>query len=228
MLAGHSLSGSFSLFTLLEKPDLFNAVISGSPGPIDPLIPYLSNENINNSAPILYSSIGSQDFTDTTIFRKFEGKLNALIPTSDYNFEVHDGETHFTNLVLNLQDGLLYLYQNWSFTLPEQFQGSAVALIKKHYAGLEEKFGHEIKPGEWDTIFPIMDRLAKKGDFHSAIELLRWCVELYPDSDQAYAFLAKAHFDIGQPDKGKEYLEKALFINPQNTFALRMKAMVGQ
>jgi tetratricopeptide (TPR) repeat protein len=71
-----------------------------------------------------------------------------------------------------------------------------------------------------------MDQLAQRGDFQNAIDILEYCTELHPESDQAYAFLAKAHFDQGNYKSGKRYLEKALDLNPKNRFAQRIKMMI--
>jgi tetratricopeptide (TPR) repeat protein len=71
-----------------------------------------------------------------------------------------------------------------------------------------------------------MDQLARRGDFKNAIGILNYCIEVYPNSDQAYAFLAMAHFDIGEIEKGTKYLEKALELNPDNQFAKEMSRRI--
>ncbi len=226
ILSGHSLSGSFTLFAAIETPGLFHAYIAGSPGPLEPLLSHLTTNNPVKNASILYSSVGSNDLTDTASFRELEEEIISIVGKTNVRFEIHPGETHFSNAVINLQKGLLYAYSDWKFVIPPDVDESVVELIKKHYNHLAEKYGVDVKPDEWKDIYPLMDRLAKSGDFASAIKLLYWTIELYPSSDQAYAFLAKAHFDTGQFEKGKTYLETALMLNPENRFALHMKEML--
>ena len=72
-----------------------------------------------------------------------------------------------------------------------------------------------------------MDKLAKRGDFKNAIKLLQYCIELYPQSDQAYAFLARAYINISDKESAKKYLEKALKINPNNKYASQIKKQFG-
>ena len=83
--------------------------------------------------------------------------------------------------------------------------------------------GYPVKPGQWKVLFPIMDSLAKQGDFKNVIRLLTYCISLNPQSDQAYAFLARAHMSTGKIDSAKSYIDKALSINPKNSYALELK-----
>ena len=71
-----------------------------------------------------------------------------------------------------------------------------------------------------------MDKLAKRGDFKNAIQILKYCIQLYPQSDQAYAFLARAYISMGDKESAQANLEKALSMNPQNGFALEIKSML--
>lgn len=83
--------------------------------------------------------------------------------------------------------------------------------------------GYTVKPVQWKVLFPIMDSLARQGDFKSVIRLLTYCISLYPQSDQAYAFLARAHMSTGKIDSAKANVDKALSINPNNSYALELK-----
>jgi len=230
VLAGHSLSGDFVIYSMLKEPSLFNAYIAGSPGPIEPIIKILDTTEFTYSAPdykFFYSSIGSKDNTDTLIFRKFEGKLKKEVNNQIVcKFDINAGENHISNIVINYQTGIYKLYNNWQFKLPDNLDKPISEELNSHYDNLERKFGYRPEISEWDVIYPTMDILAKRGDFKNAIDILKYCTEIHPKSDQAYAFLAKAHFDTGQMELGKKYLEKSLELNPENPFARRMKMMI--
>lgn len=230
VIAGHSLGGDFVIYSMIKEPSLFNAYIAGSPGPIEPIIKILETTELMNSIPdykFFYSSIGSMDNTDTLTFRKFEEILKKEVNNQvECNFDINAGENHISNIVINYQTGINKLYYDWQFILPDNLNKPISEEVKSHYDKLEKKFGYRPEISEWDVIYPIMDILAKRGDFKNAIDILNYCVEIHPNSDQAYAFLAKAHFDTGQMELGIKYLNKSIELNPENPFALRMKMMI--
>jgi len=231
VLAGHSLSGDFTIYTLLKNPSICNAYISGSPGPIESILNMIKDikESINMSDNYKYffTSIGSQDFTDTASFRQFEKLFKNVTDSQiDCHFYINKGENHISNIAINFQKGITSLYHDWQFKLPDELEKPINEVLKDHYNNLEKKFGYKIDIDEWEVIFPTMDKLAKRGDFENAINILKYCIELYPKSDQAYAFLAKAYFDTGKMDLGKQYLGKSLELNPDNQFSRRMKMMI--
>jgi predicted alpha/beta superfamily hydrolase len=227
VMAGHSLGGDFVIYSMLKEADLFDAYIAGSPGPQDVILNLLDYEEFNflrDKYRYFYASVGSEDFSDTLTFRKIEEKMKAKMGENvDSYFKIHYGEGHISNLVIGYQEGLMTLYQDWKYELPESLDKPVSEDLKEHYDKLEAKFGFRPVPGEWTVIFPVMDQLARRGDFGNAIEILKYDLILYPESDQAYAFLAMAHFDTGKIEEGKQYLEKALELNPENPFALGMK-----
>ena len=230
VFAGHSAGGDFVLYTYLNDPQLFNAYIAGSPGPIEQIIEYIKSSTVNlptNDYRFLFTSIGSQDFTDTQSFKLLESLMHEIADEQhEYHFKINQDENHLSNIAINFQKGFLNLYKDWKYHLPDQLELPVSQLLRDHYQKLEEKFGYPPKIGEWEVIFPIMDQLAKRGDFNNAIDILKYGIELHPDSDQAYAFLAKAHFDTAQFEAGKKYLEKALQLNPENQYALQIKMML--
>lgn len=230
VFAGYSAGGGFVIYTFLQNPELFKAYIAGSPGPINQVIDFANTSEIDLKTEdyrFLYSSVGTYEDTDTLGFRALEKilKENAEKQHS-YHFKINPGENHMSNIAVNFQNGFLKLYENWKFHLPDSLEKPVRQLLQNHYNRIEAKFGYKPKIDKWEVIFPTMDKLAKRGDFTNAIDILKYCIEIYPESDQAYAFLAKVHFDTGKFELGKKYLEKALEINPENKFAQRMKMML--
>lgn len=230
VLCGHSLGGDFTLFAMLREPSLFNAYIAGSPGPLNALIPWMDSIDVDlipQDYRFCYTSMGSEEQAAIPAFENISGKLQtATGDRVDCHTEIHQGEDHISNIVINQQSALVELFSDWKFELPEQPDRPVSELLIAHCDRNEEKFGFRPGVSEWGVLFPLMDQLAKRGDFKDAIDILEYTVEIHPDSDQAWAFLARAHFDTGQMEAGKKYLQKALEINPENPFALEMKRIL--
>ena len=229
-LSGHSLGGNFVIYSMISRPNLFNAYIAGSPGPIETILELVDNidSDFNISAyTYLYSSTGSLDDTDTSAFNLFKKKLSSKINDKvDFYCDIHNGENHISNIVINYQTGITKLYQDWAFVLPDKLDKPISEKLRNHYDNLESKFGYRPEINEWEVIFPTMDQLAKRGDFENAINILKYCIKIHPDSDQAYAFLARAYISMGNIDLAKENLNKSIEINPQNQFTLNLKQML--
>ncbi|MBD3376127.1 tetratricopeptide repeat protein [candidate division KSB1 bacterium] len=226
-IAGHSLGGGFSIYTFLSNMDLFNACIAGSPYPLEFLSDLASPQDLFKNMSdyrFFFSSIGTEKDVSEGHFKQFQNILIKNAPQNlDYLFTIHKGEDHISNIALNFQNGLKSLYSDWTFVLPDTLDKPIDRLLTAHYQKLSEKMGYPIEPDQWKVIFPLMDTLAKQGNFKSAIRLLTYGIDLYPQSDQAYAFLARAYMSTGKIDSAKSNIDKALSINPQNSYALELK-----
>lgn len=229
-IAGHSMGAAFTFYTFLKRPELFDAYIAGSPGPLETIIQIASEkENFNSliDNKFFFSSIGSKETESLDGYNLLidlfsRNKTEKL----DLHLGVNIGENHISNISVNYQSGITQLYHDWQFILPPSLEKPAAELLKDHLSNLKNRLGYEPIMGEWEVFFPIMDQLAKRGDFKNAIGILNYCIQVHPNSDQAYAFLAMAHFDIGEIEKGTKYLEKALELNPDNQFAKEMSRRI--
>lgn len=229
-ISGHSLGGGFAIYAFLSRTELFNLCFAGSPYPLEYLINMIKNENTlheTSAFKFLYSSIGTKNDVMESQFDIFQKMVKEKAPENvGYSFHINKGENHISNIAINFQNGLQTYYADWQFELPDTLNKPAHLLLANHYDSLSHKLGYSVKPDEWDVIYPLMDRLAQRGDFENAIHILKYCLKLYPQSDQAYAFLARAYLSLGDNKAASTNLDLALSINPQNKFALELKAML--
>lgn len=229
-IAGHSLGGGFAIYAFLLRTNLFNLCIAGSPYPLEYLTNMIAREDVLNETSayrFLYSSMGTVNDSPVLQLENFKQAFIDKAPQNvQYSFQINEGASHISNIALNFQAGLKAFYKDWKFVLPDTLSSSIDVMLSNHYKSLSQKVGYSVKPGEWEVIFPIMDKLAKRGDLKNAIQILKYCTELYPQSDQAYAFLARAYMSAGEQESAQTYLEKALSINPQNKFALQIKSIL--
>lgn len=120
-LLGHSFGGLFCLFTLLERPNLFENIVASSP-PLhfgDHAMLRIESEFAERHPKLptnLYYAVGSREdtapqsqmvqsliaFREQLESRKYE-KLNTL-------GVIHDGETHASNRLVTYLHGLRYVF----------------------------------------------------------------------------------------------------------------------
>jgi hypothetical protein len=231
-IVGHSLGGGFALYAFLSRPDLFTLCIAGSPYPLEALTPMTGQIQIPDTLSprrSVYSAIGTEEDVAESTFTAFRSAfLDAAPETVSGVFRIHDGETHLSNLAVTFQRGLQTVCHDWRFELPDTLNAPVDTLITAHYDRLSTRVGYTVRPGQWEVLFPAMDALAKRNDVANAIRVLRYTLDLYPQSDQAHAFLARAYLSTGQPDSARMHVETALSLNPQNPFALRIQGMLNR
>ncbi len=219
-ISGHSLGGGFALYAFLKEPAIFNLCMAGSPYPIQQILKIQVDTFPDHRH--LYSSMGTVDDISQKDFSALKKHLeaNSQITTQ---FDIHQGESHISNIAINFQEGLKFFYTDWHFQLPETITQPIDKLLFQHYEQLSNKMGYAVNVNEWQVIYPIMDQLARNRDFDNAIKALKYCIKIHPKSDQAYAFLARAYVSTGDMIAAKENLRKALSLNPNNKMALQMK-----
>ncbi|WP_158870202.1 alpha/beta hydrolase [Maribellus comscasis] len=118
VLVGYSMAGNFVVYTLLTGQELFNIFLSGSPYRLDMYKSELIDSFTNNlkTKKTLYTSIGSIDQTKqleffNTFCSRFGQENNDLL---NFKYEVVVNRDHNNNFLINWQDGLDYIYRDWT------------------------------------------------------------------------------------------------------------------
>lgn len=110
ILNGHSFCGSFTIYSLLNKPEYFDSYIASSPTPIIDLISsesYLKLDRLNKEISF-YFSYGSKDMKQVQKWsKKMKENLSGQAFTNfDWKFEIHEGKNHNDSDVIALFHGL--------------------------------------------------------------------------------------------------------------------------
>lgn len=111
ILNGHSFCGSFTIFSMLEKPEYFDCFIAASPTPIMDLVEYDSYLQIDKTSKkkmLFYFSYGSKDMKQV---KKWSNKLKENLSEHefvniDWEFEIFEGKRHQNSDVIALVQGL--------------------------------------------------------------------------------------------------------------------------
>lgn len=118
-LLGHSYGGLFSLYTLVERPGLFQRIIAASPaaGWQDNLLVTRARQTLKSlKTPVrLELSAGDEGdlerqlLSETTAFAKFLGELKPA--NLDYRFTIYPGENHNSVRFASFPPGLYWIYR---------------------------------------------------------------------------------------------------------------------
>lgn len=226
ILIGHSLGGLYVVNTLLNDPELFDAYIA-----IDPSL-WWDNQSLidkaekivdNNLKSILYITFCEDAPHITFSTSQFVEVLNNKKPQNlSWGYKFMPNEFHSSMPHRSTYDGLEFIFKDWRFSA-KSLKYFSIPNLKDHYTKLTAKFGFECKPSEsflniWGYSF------LRAKDIESAIELFSYCVELYPESANAYDSLGEGHMTNGDTELAIKYYNKSLELNPGNDNAHKMLA----
>jgi len=220
ILVGHSLAGLFSVGTLSQSPDLFQATIALSPSVYWNQFEWLKNaenflDRYDSLKHFLFISGEKKDEEQTRYLDKFKDLVEAKAPKDFlYEYRCFPEEDHGSVAFPGLYSNLKQLFQGWQF--PGEAWEMGPDKVKEHFQSLSERFGYPI---------PITEEFLTDHAFHGlrrhkapdeAIRLFEFCLSLYPNSAESYEGLGEAYAQKGMKEKAIECYQKALELNPAN------------
>ncbi len=217
ILLGPQAGASFSLYTLMEQPDLFRINIITNPFWNLSVREYLlaKADNFFNQEgslkSFLFITCNTSDDNETTMEYLYklskiveEGKksdftmiLNPLEEKEDDNFIPSPG----------LKNGLKAYFKEYRF--PEIAEINGLEDLNQYYQNLSQKYGYEIDIPEF-TLIRQGDKLQERGKIEQARMLFEYTIRHYPHNLNSYHRLAELHRSMGDYNKSVEYYEQFL------------------
>ena len=211
ILFGHSLCGMYSIYTMFDNPEIFDAYIAASPWLMfndEYVIRYAKEKykilDLNNKR--LFISLGEEP-------RYFDSlnKLTNLLSNNDdglnWVYNKYDKEDHGSIPFRTISDGLAYIYSDWPLT--NEIALGGVDAIKDHFSNRLEKYGFSSKITEV-AMNIIGYQLLQADEIDKAIEVFKYNVEMYPRSSNVYDSLGDAYDTKGSKKKALKNYKKAV------------------
>ncbi|WP_462249661.1 alpha/beta hydrolase-fold protein [Ekhidna sp.] len=220
MFYGASNSGFFAVYTLLNKPMLFNSYFASSPSIM--IIPDVLHEKIksgpiqtleeNRSLHIVYSD--DEGLTDNVV--EFSQVIADNKP-ANFSYKVDElvNQVH-----VPAQDNTLFLLETYPDFNPIENLDSLDKVVR-HFDTLSKRYGYEIQP-PISMIFNLgVDMIIAK---HTAVaeEIFEYSLEVYPEGKESYLGMGVVRRDQGDKEGAKSLFEKALAIDPDYAVAKRL------
>lgn len=216
-LFGHSLCGMFAIYTLFEKPEMFNSSIAVSP--------YLQYDNqyvVQRVDSILtertefendlFITLGNEPEYTESIKLMEELLLNKTNNLS-WEISIRESEDHNSVPLKSLYDGLEFIYSDWP--LSNETIEKGIKAIKNHYSKISEKYGFAVNPTEASINVIGYQHLAKN-EYKKAIEVFEYNVELHPKSANVYDSLGETMEKVGRTDEAIENYRTAVKLGTIN------------
>jgi len=212
IFSGFTGNGSLGIYTLLNRPELFNAYIAASPNLSDNHLNIVSQaqEQLSklNKPRYLFLSIGNSNYEKAQLesFSKLE-KIISNHPNQHLtrNIKRFDDAYYMSQPVLATAHAIEDIFKDINEDLsPDSAisQQGAQAIIKHYQYLSKEKFGFEISAQSSLTALGLS---LVQTDADKAIDVLLTSIKAYPDSTFAYSALAKAYFQLNLFENAIKY-----------------------
>jgi predicted alpha/beta superfamily hydrolase len=216
ILAGPQAGAIFSLYSLITKPTLFNAVLSENPfmNPENSEFLYPKAESFFKKTKSLKNFLyikceKNERPQDLEYVENFAKLLESNTP-ENFRFEVEIREpSGYFITTLPFRKGLRALFAGHK--LPENFQTNSMDDIIGYYEKLSEEYGFEVDPPSLMMTFEG-DKLNEQRKTREAIALFEYQLKLYPKSLNALMRLGEINRGIGDFERARQYYRKFLDI----------------
>jgi len=222
ILYGQSNGGMFTVYTLLTKPDSFNAYVAGSPmlGWGTEVFHeraknlFSKGESLNR---YLYMEYGEHDYDKVIDTVPDFVKIIEQEAQDDFtwDYKMVTGESHAP--ISTLYNGLSMIFPEWQISTKK---GMDVGLegIQEFYNGLSKKYGIDASIPE-EVLSDVGVNWILKEEPEKGRPLLEKMIEMYPESEGGYYLLGVIEQRVENLDKAIQLYKRSLEINPEFTQA---------
>jgi hypothetical protein len=204
------------MYQFLFHPDVFNAYVIASPMfGWCPGFFFDKTRSFQKDHPQirkkLYISYGDLDYIQVLKpVNDFKEAMKQSPPGLEWKVELIENTGHVPSSTLN--NALLYIFAGCTLT-PERKKLS-VPEIQSHFEKLSGEYGFTVNP-KAGVLFDLTYDLADEGKTGKAIEMNKYLVSLYPDSEIYVYYLGTLYQKAGETVRAKECYNQALKINPE-------------
>ncbi|WP_163930607.1 alpha/beta hydrolase [Paraferrimonas sp. SM1919] len=203
ILNGFTGNATFSLYTLLNKPHLFNAYFAASPILSQDAGNIIKDINQLEKLPegkFLFISRGNSDYEQRQITSHDQllEKLATLDTKLQWHSELFEKNYYMSMPVLATANAIERLFDDIHIPLAadSDISKQGPQAIVNHYKKLSAvKYGFEVKP------VTSLITLAKSQEYPQAVNTLNFTTKLYPKAFMAFNSLADLHKANNQIDK---------------------------
>lgn len=206
ILEGHSLGGLFSVFTLMERPNLFDAFIVEAPAlwwnkeemTEKAKSFFKSNENLEKT---IYFGIGGGDGWGMRQELHRYVEVIKQHPTKNFRWKHEElgDEGHMASRLLLNYNGLRFLFSDLKLeeVLKDNFNDTDFLSAEEQ---LKNKYGKRVRRPAEDYMGLILE-LVEKGNEQGAITVLKRASGAYPMYIGLLTYLARLYEKTGQKEK---------------------------
>jgi hypothetical protein len=212
ILMGHSLGGTFLTYSMLNRPEVFDAYIS-----VSPYLQYNKGAIVKMAKTRFemgYEEAGSLYMTlgDEPGYTEFHQNFLTLLDeakTDDfqYKYVVMGDENHGTTPLLSIYRGLGYIFEDWK--IPQKVLNQGVNAMDDYNEELSKKYKMDIQSDE-ASINLLGYAFLRDGKLNMAIKTQEENARRFPESPNVYDSLGDAYKVAGDLKNAEKNYAKAV------------------
>lgn len=211
VLMGHSFGGTFAVYSLLTKPEVFDGYIA-----ISPYLHYADNYLVKESEVSLkpykksrkffYMTVGDEpDYFDP--LEAFSSSMRDKTKgTVDFQYVKMLAEDHASVPYISLFNGIRFIFSDYQ--LPRETFGEGLAAVDLHYAKISSKYGFKVETPE-NVINLLGYTYLRNNEIETAISVFLENVKRHPGSANVYDSLGEGYENNNQDGLAGENYQKA-------------------
>ena len=227
MLAGPQAGAIFSLYALITKPGLFQAVLSGNPflNPENAAFLYPRAEEFFKKTKslknFLYIKCEKNESPQSLDYAaKFSGFLGSGKPSGfRFQMEIAEPSGYFIP-PMPFRDGLRALFAGHK--LPGNIPIAGLKDILRYYEALSAEYGFEVDP-PLHLLTMEGDKLNRQRKAREALEVFVYMLSRNPRSLNALWQLGESFRGLGEYEKARDYYKKFLEIRDTDAAMIRTR-----
>jgi hypothetical protein len=211
VLFGHSLAGMFSVYSLLNRPDIFGGYIAASP-----YLQYDGDHVVDIAAARLAGLSGAKKSLFVTLGDEpeYAGAVDRFVETVGetgdavlrWEFVSFENDDHSSTPLKSLYEGLEMVFANWRF--PGDLADADIPSLERHYENLSDEFGYTILIPE-ALLNQLGYLLLAEERYDEAIAAFELNIDNYPESANVYDSLGEGYEAMNKLSLAKVNYEKA-------------------
>jgi hypothetical protein len=230
ILAGPQAAAVFSLYALITKPGIFQAVLSGNPF-MNPenaefLFPKAESffKNATSLKNFLYVKCEKDERPQELEYAQRLAKLLASVKPAGFHFQVEFSEpSGYFIPPLPFREGLRTLFSGHK--LPDNFQTNSLKDIIDYYAKLAGEYDFEVDVPSLLLTFEG-DKLNRRGKTREALEVFEYQLNQNPRSLNALWQLGETYRGMGEFEKARDHYKR--FLEIRETDAAMIQRRLNQ
>jgi tetratricopeptide (TPR) repeat protein len=218
VFSGFMGNSALGLYTLLNRPNLFNAFILSSPSLADDFGKITSEANaklakLDDKMRFLYLSTGNHRYEQGNLpsLDLFEKALQQSAPKSlDWQVHRNNKNNYMSQPIISVINGIEALFNDIHTDLQpdSSISNNGVNAIIDYYARISKnKYGFDVSA---EGSLKSLAKSLEANNPEKALSIYKKVVSLYPNSAYALSSLAKAYADRGEINKAIKYQTTAV------------------
>ena len=216
--SGFMGNGALGLFTLLNRPKLFNAYVITSPSLANDFGLITSESKVklaakDNQMRFLYLSTGNHQYEQGNLpsFDLFEKALKTSAPTTlDWQIHRNNKNNYMSQPIISIVNGIESLFSDIHIDLKADSdisKNGAQAVINYYALISDKKYGFDISA---EGSLKALAKSLMASDSQKGLSIYQKTATLYPESAYALSSLAKAYADLGDINTAIKYQTQAI------------------